>query len=45
MAKSTVQQKQVAFDAANAAVTTAQSKLDSAKADTSRRKNRIGFGV
>ena len=33
-AKSTVQQKQVAFDAANAAVTTAQSKLDSAKADT-----------
>lgn len=33
-AAETVQQKQVAFDAANAAVTTVQSKLDAAKADT-----------
>ena len=40
-AKSTVQQKQVAFDAANAAVMTAQSKLDSAKADTAAKQQGV----
>ncbi len=40
-AAATVQQKQVAFDAANAAVTTAQSKLDSAKADTASKQQGV----
>lgn len=40
-AATTVQQKQVAFDAANAAVTTAQSKLDSAKADTEAKQQDV----
>lgn len=40
-AKSTVQQKQVAFDAANAAVTAAQTKLDSAKADTEAKQQDV----
>lgn len=40
-AAATVQQKQVAFDAANAAVTTAQSKLDSAKADTEAKQQDV----
>lgn len=37
----TVQQKQVALDAANAAVTTVQSKLDSAKADTAAKQQGV----
>ena len=40
-AATTVQQKQVAFDAANAAVMTAQSKLDSAKADTAAKQQGV----
>ena len=40
-AATTVQQKQVAFNAANAAVTTAQSKLDSAKADTASKQQGV----
>lgn len=40
-AAATVQQKQVAFNAANAAVTTAQSKLDSAKADTASKQQGV----
>lgn len=40
-AATTVQQKQVAFDAANAAVTTVQTKLDSAKADTAAKQQGV----
>ena len=40
-AATTVQQKQVAFDAANAAVTTVQTKLDSAKADTEAKQQDV----
>lgn len=40
-AATTVQQKQVAFDAANAVVTAAQTKLDSAKADTEAKQQDV----